>query len=134
MAAATSSNLYPSFSSMYTMRRWIPVPVGMVMERQPSLRQSLSRLLCVPCSYRTEVGVGDAFRSDCFQHGAYDGIASRIPSGRDDRYGFMFFGGSIQVRRRSTIPVWISKLSTVLMPIARYSLHISLRCGSACKE
>ena len=44
----------------------------------------------------TEVGVGDAFRSNCFQHGAYDGIASRIPSGRDDRYGFMFFGGSIQ--------------------------------------
>ena len=29
----TSSNLYPSFSSIYTMRRWIPVPVGIVIDR-----------------------------------------------------------------------------------------------------
>ena len=33
---------------------------------------------------------------DVYKRQAHDGVASRIPSGRDDRYGFMFFGGSIQ--------------------------------------
>jgi len=44
----------------------------------------------------TEVGVSDAFRSDCFEHGAYDRVASRIPSCGDDGYGFVLFGGGIQ--------------------------------------
>ena len=38
---------------------------------------------------------------------------------------------AFSVRRKSTMPVWISKLSTVLMPIARYSLAYfsTLRVG-----
>ena len=43
-----------------------------------------------------EVGVSDSFRSDCFEHGAYDRVASRVPSCGDDRYGFVLLGGCIQ--------------------------------------
>jgi len=45
---------------------------------------------------RTEVGVSDSFGGNCFEHGAYYRVASRIPSGRDDRYSSVFFGASTQ--------------------------------------
>ena len=45
---------------------------------------------------RTEVGISDPFRSNGFEHSAYDRVASRVPACGDDRYGFVFFSRSIQ--------------------------------------
>ena len=132
MAAATSSNLYPSFSSMYTMRRWIPVPVGIVMERAaftPSI--AFTATVCpmlIPGPKFVYVIPFGAIASSMVR--TMESLPGSHPAEMIDT-ALCSLAVAFSVRRKSTMPVWISKLSTVLMPIARYSLAYfsTLRVG-----